>query len=428
MKTMEELGKTARKSSRSLARANSELKNDALNNLADLLSKSGQKIFAANELDIAAGIEAGLSEALLDRLTLNPTRLSGIISDLRRVADMPDPVGEVFDQTILPNELQVHKQRVPIGVLGVIYESRPNVTVDIAGLAIKTGNAVILRGGSETINSNRVLVSIIREALSQCGLPPGVIQFIDDTSRERVSELLAMHAYVDMLIPRGGAALHKYCKENSTIPVITGGIGICHLFVDQSADIAQSIQVIQNAKVQHPSVCNSLDTTLIHRDVAAEMIPLLITRLSEDRVSFKVGESAMRYVNTEGVEIETSGYPANVQSAGSGDFDTEWLSLVLGLKVVSSLEEAIQHISNHSTGHSDGILTQDEANARRFIAEVDSAAVYVNASTRFTDGGQLGLGAEVAISTQRLHARGPMGLRELTTYKWVIEGNYQVRD
>ena len=428
MKTMQVLGKTARESSRSLARANSELKNDALNNLADLLSKSEQIIFTANELDVSAGIVAGLSEALLDRLTLNPSRLSGIISDLRRVADMPDPVGEVFDQTILPNKLQVHKQRVPIGVLGVIYESRPNVTVDIAGLAIKTGNAVILRGGSETINSNRVLVSIIREALSHCGLPPGVIQFIDDTNRERVSELLAMHEYVDMLIPRGGAALHKYCRENSTIPVITGGIGICHLYVDQSADIAQSIQVIQNAKVQHPSVCNSLDTALIHQDVAAEMIPLLISRLSADGVDFKMDESAMKYVNNEGVDKETNGFPANIQPAQSGDFDTEWLSLVLGMKVVSSLEEAIEHISNHSTGHSDGILTQDEANANRFTAEIDSAAVYVNASTRFTDGGQLGLGAEVAISTQRLHARGPMGLRELTTYKWVIKGNYQVRE
>ncbi|MES0362175.1 MAG: glutamate-5-semialdehyde dehydrogenase [Anaerolineales bacterium] len=428
MKTMEELGVNAQKASGHLARATSELKNDVLIRLADLLLKRDEKIFTANEADVSAGKEAGLSEALLDRLTMNPSRLSGIIDDLRRVADMPDPVGEIFDQTVLPNGLQVRKQRVPIGVLGVIYEARPNVTIDIAGLAIKTGNAVILRGGSETINSNRVLVSVIQEALTQCGLPAEVVQFIDDTSRERVAELLTMHKYVDMLIPRGGAALHQYCRENSTIPVITGGIGICHLFVDQSADIAQSVQVIQNAKVQRPSVCNSLDTTLIHQEVAAEMIPLLINRLAEDGVAFKLDESAMQYLHSEGDGTEIKGFLANVQPAGAGDFDTEWLSLVLGLKVVSGLDEAIEHISIHSTGHSDGILTQDKGNALRFIAEVDSAAVYVNASTRFTDGGQLGLGAEVAISTQRLHARGPMGLRELTTYKWVIEGNYQVRE
>ena len=427
MKTMQELGVSAQKASGNLARATSELRNDVLNNLADLLSKRDQEIFNANEADVSDGEEAGLSEALLDRLTLNPSRLSGIIDDLRRVADMPDPVGEVFDQAVLPNGLQVRKQRVPIGVLGVIYEARPNVTIDIAGLAIKTGNAVILRGGSETINSNRVLVSVIQEALTGCGLPAEVVQFIDDTSRERVAELLTMHKYVDMLIPRGGAALHQYCRENSTIPVITGGIGICHLFVDQSADIPRSIQVIQNAKVQHPSVCNSLDTTLIHREVAAEMIPLLIRRLAEDGVAFKLDESAMKYLNDNGVGTEANGFLVDIQPAQPGDFDTEWLSLVLGLKVVSGLDEAIEHIAIHSTGHSDGILTQDEANARRFIAEVDSAAVYVNASTRFTDGGQLGLGAEVAISTQRLHARGPMGLRELTTYKWVIEGDYQVR-
>jgi glutamate-5-semialdehyde dehydrogenase len=422
MTTLEEMGVNAKKASKSLARSPGELKNHALRNLAGLLSNREQEILAANGADISAGVEVGLSKALLDRLTLNLSRISAIIGDLHRLAEMHDPVGEVFDQAVLPNGLQVHKQRVPIGVLGVIYEARPNVTVDIAGLAIKTGNAVILRGGSETINSNRVLVSIIQEALAQAGLDPGVIQFIDDTSRERVAEMLKMHAYIDMLIPRGGASLHRYCRENSTIPVITGGIGICHLYVDKSADTARSIQVIQNAKVQHPSVCNALDTTLIHQDAAAELIPLLINRLSEDGVLIKLDESAVKFAAVDGEKL-----PADVELASPGDFDTEWLSLVLGLKVVSSMEDAIEHISIHSTGHSDGILTQDEANARIFIAEVDSAAVYINASTRFTDGAQLGLGAEVAISTQRLHARGPMGLRELTTYKWVIEGDYQTR-
>ncbi len=256
MKTVEELGVRGQKASRNLARATSELKYNAIRDIAGLLATKESEILAANEKDISTGVEAGLTEALLDRLTLNPSRLSGIAGDLQRIAEMHDPVGEVFDQTVLPNGLQVHKQPVPIGVLGVIYAARPHVTIDIAGLAIKTGNAVILRGGSETINSNRVLVSIIKEALAQAGLNPEAIQFIDDTSRERVAEMLKMHEYIDMLIPRGGAALHKYCRENSTIPVITGGIGICHLFVDRSADISQSVQVIQNAKVQRPSVCN----------------------------------------------------------------------------------------------------------------------------------------------------------------------------
>jgi glutamate-5-semialdehyde dehydrogenase len=389
--------------------------------LADMLGARQADILAANEKDTSAGVEQGLYEALLDRLTLNPARISGIASDLRHVANMDDPVGEIFDKSVLPNGLKVHKQRVPIGVLGVIYEARPNVTIDIVGLAIKTGNAVILRGGSETIHSNRVLVSLVKEALEQSGLDAGAVQFIDDTSRERVAEMLKMHQYIDMLIPRGGAGLHRYCRENSTIPVITGGIGICHLFVDQSADLEKSVQVIQNAKVQRPSVCNALDTLLVHEEIAPELVPMVLHRLSSDGVVFKLDESALKYFN------EAEGHGFDVQPAGPDDFDTEWLSLVMGVKVVPGLEPAIAHIAQHSTGHSDGILTQDDGNARRFLAEVDSAAVYVNASTRFTDGAQLGLGAEVAISTQRLHARGPMGLPELTSYKWVIQGDYQTR-
>ncbi len=320
MTTLEEMGVNARKSSKSLARSPGELKNTALRILADLLSNKEQEILAANRTDISAGVDAGLSEALLDRLTLNPSRLTAIIGDLQRIADLPDPVGEVFDQTTLANGLQVHKQRVPIGVLGVIYEARPNVTIDIAGLAIKTGNAVILRGGSETINSNRVLVSIIQEALAQAGLDPGAIQFIDDSSRERVAEMLKMHAYIDMLIPRGGAALHNYCRENSTIPVITGGIGICHLYVDKSADIARSIQVIQNAKVQHPSVCNALDTTLIHQEAAAELIPLLIDRLSEDGVAIKLDESALKYAAVEGSGVDGDSFPAECSAGRTRGF------------------------------------------------------------------------------------------------------------
>jgi glutamate-5-semialdehyde dehydrogenase len=307
----------------------------------------------------------------------------------------------------------------------VIYESRPNVTIDIAGLAIKSGNAAILRGGSETLHSNRALMSAIHKALQANNLPTDVIQFIDDPDRGLVMELLQMHDYVDMLIPRGGAKLHEFCRENSRIPVITGGIGVCHVFVDESADLEAALPVIENAKIQRPTVCNALDTVLVHRAVADQILPPLITHLGEQGVTFRAHESAIEFISASGDNVD--GLPPTVELAGAQDFDTEWLSLVLGLKVVEDLNEAIAHIEEHSTGHSDGILTRHQGNAERFVAEVDSAAVYVNASTRFTDGSQFGLGAEVAISTQRLHARGPMALRELTTYKWVVIGDYHVR-
>jgi glutamate-5-semialdehyde dehydrogenase len=306
----------------------------------------------------------------------------------------------------------------------VIYEARPNVTLDVAGLALKTGNAVILRGGSETLRTNRELVGVIRRVLQDCDLPEDAVQFIDDPDRARVMELLQMYEYVDMLIPRGGASLHQFCRENSRIPVITGGIGICHLFVDESADLGAALKVLYNAKTQRPTVCNALDTALVHRSVAAKFLPQLVADLEPAGVTFRADESAVPFLLRDDLE---RGLPASLSPARPGDFDTEWLSLVLGLKVVDGIDEAIEHITIHSTQHSDGILTRDEANARRFIAEVDSAAVYVNASTRFTDGSQLGLGAEVAISTQRLHARGPMALRELTTYKWVVQGDYTIR-
>jgi glutamate-5-semialdehyde dehydrogenase len=413
-----ELGKQARLASRELATADTEKKDQFLYSLAEKLLKESDEILAANQIDIEAGKQSGLSPALLDRLTLNQDRLAGMAAELRVVAGLPDPAGEVFDQVTLPNGLQVHKQRVPLGVLAVIYESRPNVTVDVAGLALKTGNAVILRGGSETITSNRTLVAVIRDSLSEAGLPVEAVQFIDDPDRDRVMELLQLQAYVDMLIPRGGAALHEFCRQNSRIPVITGGIGICHLYVDDSADLEAAVGVIQNAKVQRPTVCNALDTVLIHHAIAEEFLPRLAERLSKDGVSFRADEKALPLLTKPNVVT---------LPAGPEDFDTEWLSLVVGVKVVDGLDEAIEHIALHSTAHSDGILTQNRANAERFIEEVDSAALYVNASTRFTDGSQLGLGAEVAISTQRLHARGPMGLRELTTYKWVIRGENHVR-
>lgn len=424
---IEEMGKRARAASREMARASTSLKNELLIYLSELLITEAESILNANQADVRDGEARGLSPALLDRLTLNPARLEGISADLKSVASLPDPVGECFDATTLPNGLRVHKQRVPLGVLGVIYEARPNVTIDVAGLALKTGNACILRGGSETLRSNQALVRVVRSALEKYALPSDAVQFIDDPDRARVAELLNLHEYVDMLIPRGGAALHQFCRENSRIPVITGGIGICHLFVDESADLEGAEKVIFNAKTQRPTVCNSLDTVLVHRKVASDIIPRLIDHLSRAGVSFRLDPNAVPFVEKEGTGSTASNLPENVSLAGPEDFDTEWLSLILGIKVVDNLQEAIEHIQLHSTGHSDGILTRDEANIQEFISTVDSAAVYVNASTRFTDGGQLGLGAEVAISTQRLHARGPMGLRELTTYKWVIIGENHVR-
>ncbi len=416
---MFEMGKIARRASRVLSRASTEQRNAVLLCLADNLSERRQSILSENHKDIEAGLSAGLTPALIDRLTLNDARLIAISDDLRSVAAMPDPVGEIFDELTLPSGLRARRQRVPLGVLGVIYEARPNVTLDVAGLAIKTGNVAILRGGSETLNSNRTLVALIQQALEKSGLPTGAIQFVDDVDRERVYELLQMHDYVDMIIPRGGAKLHEFCRENSRIPVITGGIGICHLFVDESADLEASLEVVRNAKIQRPSVCNALDTVLVHQGVAGRFLPMLVEGLSKDGVSFRAHATAQAFLAAQA--------HASVRLAGQDDFDTEWLSLVLGLKVVQGLDEAIQHIEAHSTGHSDGILTQDKNNADHFVSEVDSAAVYINASTRFTDGAQLGLGAEVAVSTQRLHARGPMGLRELTTYKWVIIGDYTIR-
>ena len=423
MKMMVEIGKRAKAATRQMAGASSSQKNALLEAIAASLEAASQEILQANREDLLVAEAAGLTPALLDRLALNPTRLRGVIADLRKVIDLPDPVGEIFDQTVLPNGLRVHKQRVPLGVLGVIYEARPNVTVDVAGLALKTGNAAILRGGSETIHSNRALVKAIRAGLLSSGLPEDAILFVDDPDRLRVYELLQLHQYVDMLIPRGGAALHAYCRENSRIPVITGGIGICHLFVDYSADLQAAVEVIYNAKVQRPSVCNALDTLLVHHQIARRFLPELVQRLGAAGVSFRADQAARDHLRDRQGQL-----PPAVTPAGDEDFDTEWLSLVLGVKTVEDLEEAIAHIAEHSTGHSDGILTGDPDHARQFVRSVDSAAVYVNASTRFTDGAQLGLGAEVAISTQRLHARGPMGLRELTTYKWVVQGDYQVRE
>lgn len=419
MLNMESICKHAKQASRSLALISTEKKDHALTALSEWLLAHQDEIIRENEIDIQKGQASGLSSAMIDRLTLTPTRIHGMSDDLRNVINLPDPVGEVFEEKNLENGLHLKKLRVPLGVLAVIYESRPNVTIDVASLALKSGNAIILRGGKETIHSNRILVDGIHAALRTANMDPDAVQFVSDPDRKLVEQLLTMYKYVDMLIPRGGAGLHNYCREHSTIPVITGGIGVCHLFVDESADQSRSLEVIRNAKIQRPTVCNALDTVLVHKAAATDFIPLLIDHLKKDDVSFRLDKRAMEFLPEK--------YDTEVRLAKDNDFDTEWLSLVLGVKVVDGINDALSHISQHSTGHSDGILTENEENANRFAFEVDSAAVYVNASTRFTDGSQFGLGAEVAISTQRLHARGPMALRELTTYKWVIRGKYHFR-
>lgn len=416
---LEQIGKQAKQAARAMAQTSSAARSAALQAIAGEIERSQESILQENAADVADAKAKGLSPAMVDRLLLNPARIAGIVADLHSVVALPDPVGEVMEQSVLPNGLRVRKVRVPLGVLGVIYEARPNVTADVAGLALKSGNCAILRGGSETMRSNRALVTAIRAGLEAAGLPQDAIQWIDDPDRAHVLGLLQLDSYVNLIIPRGGAGLHDFCRKNSRIPVITGGIGICHLFVDESANLTACLPVIENAKIQRPTVCNALDTVLVHEKVAERFIPVLIERLAGVGVTFRGDPEAMRILAGRFADV--------TQAAGLQDFDTEWLSLVLGIRVVSGLDEAVEHIAVHSTGHSDGILTEDKANAARFQAVVDSAAVYVNASTRFTDGSQFGLGAEVAISTQRVHARGPMGLRELTTYKWLVEGDYTAR-
>ncbi|KAB2863883.1 MAG: glutamate-5-semialdehyde dehydrogenase [Anaerolineae bacterium] len=413
---MQAIGQRAKVAARQLQHFDSAAKNQVLLAIADELNHQRKAILSANTLDLEEGQKNGLTTALLDRLSLQK-RLDGVIQGVCDVVNLPDPVGMEFDQKTLPNGLQVRKRRVPIGVMGVIYEARPNVTIDVIALTLKTSNAVILRGGSETLRSNIALVNTVRVALQKHGFPMDAVQLIEDTDRKYVYELLRLSDTVDMIIPRGGNSLHTFCRENSTIPVITGGIGICHLYVDGTADLEAALAIVHNAKTQRPSVCNALDTLLVQETVAAKFVPMVIKRLTEDRVRFKVDEQAARYTNGA----------SNVEMAGAGDWDIEWLDLILGIRVVPNLDAAIEHIQTHGTAHSDGILTQDPAAKERFLNEVDSAAVYVNASTRFTDGGQLGLGAEIAISTQKLHARGPMGLEELTTYKWLIVGQGHVR-
>ncbi len=417
---LQEIGKQAKAASRKLAVLKTDEKNKALLEIADALEAQASTVLQANALDIEDGRQKGLSDALLDRLLLTEARVQKLAADIRSVARLKDPVGSDIESRVLEHGLRVTKRRIPLGVVGVIYEARPNVTIDIATLCLKTGNASILRGGSETLRSNLALVKVIQAALKRCGINEHAVQYIENPDRALVGELLRLDEYVDVIIPRGGAGLHRRCKEQSTIPVITGGIGICHVYVDEGGDVNKAIDIIENAKVQRPSVCNALDTVLVHQSMAEVLLPPMAERLNQYPVELRATEEALEI-------LKEAGAAEHARVAGPEDFNTEWMSLVLGIKLVESIDEAIAHIHAHSMDHSDSIITNDVTRADQFVNEVNSSAVFVNASTRFNDGGQFGLGAEVAVSTQKLHARGPMGLEELTTYKWIGVGQGHIR-
>jgi len=415
---LEQMGAAAKAASYKLALLSSREKNRVLEKIAEYLEAQSHEILLANEQDLLEARRNGLSEAMLDRLALNPARLKSIADDVRQVCSLADPVGQVIDGGLLDSGLRIERRRVPLGVIGVIYEARPNVTVDVASLCLKTGNAAILRGGKETWRTNAATVKVIQKALEECGLPAGAVQAIESPDRALVNEMLRMDKYIDMLIPRGGAGLHKLCREQSTIPVITGGIGVCHIFVDDTAEIEPALKIIVNAKTQRPSTCNTVETLLVHQRIADRFLPALSQQMAQSGVTLHADPNA---------RTQLKDGPAKVEAVKAEQYDDEFLSLDLNVKVVADLDDAIAHIRAHGTQHSDAILTRTLSNANRFVNEVDSSAVYVNASTRFTDGGQFGLGAEVAVSTQKLHARGPMGLEALTTYKWIGFGDDTIR-
>ena len=412
-------GQAARAAARVLARLSSDVKNRALNSIADALMSRQDEVIAANAADMKASRAAGLSDAMLDRLLLNTQRLTAMAADVRSVAALPDPVGEMFDTRTLPNGMLLGKKRVPLGVIGSIYESRPNVTVDIAVLCLKSGNACILRGGKEAIHSNAALAKLVREAIAAAGVPQDAVQFVANTDRALVGEMLKLKEYIDLLIPRGGAGLIKSVAEQAAMPVVTGGIGVCHTYVDRDADKDMAVRIVYNAKVQRPTVCNALDTVLVHREAAPAVLPAIAQELAKAGVELRCDRSALSLLGpVAGLKL----VPAQ-----ETDWGQEFLALVAAIRVVDSLDGALEHIARFGSGHSEAIITEDYDAAMRFVDEVDAAALYVNASTRFTDGAQFGLGAEVGISTQKMHARGPMGLRELTSYKWIALGRGNVR-
>jgi len=416
---LEEKGRAVKAASRRMAYLSTEVKNKALHNISEDLLTRQDEILASNQIDYKAAEASGMNVVMLDRLMLNSGRLESIAQDVLAVAALPDPVGEIFDMRTLPNGLQIGRKRVPLGVIGAIYESRPNVTVDISVLCLKSGNTIILRGGREAIHSNSALAKVVQEAATRAAVPEGAVQFIENTDRTIVNHMLKMNNIIDLIIPRGGAELIRFVKEKATMPVVSGGIGVCHTYVDRSADVNKAVAIAFNAKVQRPTVCNALDTLLVHSDVAERYLPLVAAEWAKAGVKMHCDERSLA--------ILKSNTSLKLVPATDDDWGKEFLSLVAAVKVVDSLDEALEHIERYGSGHSEAIITEEYEAAMRFLNEVDAACVYVNASTRFTDGGQFGLGAEVGISTQKFHARGPLGVRELTSYKWIIFGSGQVR-
>ena len=417
-KYMEEIGKKAKEASKKLLTTDTKIKNKALMMIAEELINKKEEIKKMNKIDLEKGKENGLSSALLDRLELTDSRIEAMAHGLKEIAAFTDPIGEILTGWKHKNGMTIAKKRVPLGVIGIIYESRPNVTVDSAGLAIKSSNAVILRGSANAINSNIYLSRLFNKTGIKAGLPENTVQLIENTDRELVNEMVKMNRYIDVLIPRGGKGLKKFIIENATIPVIETGAGVCHVFVDESAKIANALSIIRNAKIQRPSTCNSIETVLIHKNIAMKILPDLTDMLLKDGVELRYSKEALEIVNNRN----------DVKLANEEDFGAEYLDMIMSLKLVNDIDEAIEYVNSHSTHHSDSIITEVIDNAEKFLNEVDSAAVYLNASTRFSDGGEFGYGGEIGISTQKLHARGPMGVRELTTTKYIIRGNGQIRE
>ncbi len=416
---LEEKGKAAKAASRKLAFLPTEIKNKALLSIADSLIAKQNEILSANSQDYKESEASDMSAAMLDRLMLNPSRLEAMAQDVRIVAALPDPVGEVIEERTLPNGLQLSKKRVPLGVIGAIYESRPNVTVDISVLCLKSGNAIILRGGKEALRSNLALAKVVQEAAYKAGVPQGAVQIIESTDRTLVDYMLKMKDTIDLIIPRGGAGLIRSVAENAAMPVVTGGVGVCHTYVDKSADLNKAVAIAYNAKVQRPTVCNALDTLLVHVEIAPRYLPLIAQEWAKAGVEMHCDKRALSILGP---------IPSlKLVPAKAGDWGKEFLALIAAIKIADSLDEALEHIAHYGSGHSEAIIAEDKSAATRFLNEVDAACVYANASTRFTDGGQFGLGAEIGISTQKFHARGPMALRELTSYKWVVIGDGHVR-
>ncbi len=413
MSRLIEMGQAAKEASVVLAKLRTPEKNKALIASAEALEQNMDKILAANKVDVEMAVENGIKGAFIDRLTLNEKRIKDMANGLRDVAALPDPIGEVLYMKTLDNGLIVGQKRVPMGVIGIIFEARPNVTSDAFGLCLKAGSATILRGGKEAFNSNTTIVNIFRDALEKIGMPKDFVQMVEDTSRETATEMMRLNGYIDLLIPRGGAGLIKSVVMNSTVPVIETGIGNCHVYVDETADLEKAVRIVLNAKTQRPGVCNSCESLLVHENIAEKFIPMIIKELKEKKVEIRGDE----------IFVNAGAVPASEE-----DWGTEYDDLIISARVVRNVDEAIEHIRKYGTGHSEAIITENYTNAQKFLDEVDAAAVYVNASTRFTDGGEFGFGAEIGISTQKLHARGPMGLKEITTTKYIIYGNGQIRE